>query len=456
MNNTKTGMNNTKASNNVKQSSNTRTSASSGTSASSASAPRTYTSANMFGIIVLIIVIIAILYAIYWVYGYYTTINTSNPVEIEVMPDVKNASNSTTISSSTIPNSSYSNEYAISFWLNIQDYNYQYGTEKVIMRRGTAGSGNPEIVLDTKTNDLIVRVQLQGTNLLTKTTIPNVVPTTAPTTAPTVRTPTVPITTQIASFTDIPNDTVLPNVDVDAYHKLNPEEININANIVSPVNPDENITFTKLGNNEVDYPTVNTIIDSDDNGYGDIDGSRDGEYGYGRGFFDLISGNNINSGLSKTQKNSEGFDNTLTTGTSTKTICSLNANASFDTKYSDNPLIGTCVAKMIPLQKWVNVIVSVYNQIVDIYVDGQLASSCVLKGFPAISTSEVSITPDGGFSGKIARVVFMNTAMTVTDAKRIYYNGPIVSTSIFSLIPTWVYWSIILIVFVAIIYSFIQ
>ena len=34
---------------------------------------------------------------------------------------------------------------------------------------------------------------------------------------------------------------------------------------------------------------------------------------------------------------------------------------------STDPSIGTCVVKMLPIQKWVNVIVSVYNQVVDIY-----------------------------------------------------------------------------------------
>jgi hypothetical protein len=430
-----------------------------------------YSGSKVIGIILLIVCIVALVGSMYWLYGYYSTANKATPLEVEVMPDVKNASNSTTIGSSTIPNSSYSNEYSISFWLNIQDYNYEYGKEKVIMRRGTAGSGNPEIVLDTKTNDLIVRVQLQGT----------VIPTTMPTLAPTltsnvVLTPTTTrsgatATTVRASFTDIPNNVVEPNSDV--YNKLNPEEINIAASIISPVYPDEKLVFTKLGSNEIDYPTIHTIFDGNGNGNGNGDGNGNDGNGYGEtGFFNMISGNNIGTSCSQSNNSSsnnssnnnsnnssnksEGFDNTLTTATSLTAICSLNAIAAFDSKRNTNPLIGTCVAKMIPLQKWVSVIVSVYNQIVDIYVDGQLSSSCVLKGFPAISTSEVNITPDGGFSGKIARVSFMNTAMTVSNAKRIYYNGPIVTTSIFSMVPTWVYWCIALIIIFTIVYSFVM
>ena len=111
----------------------------------------------------------------------------------------------------------------------------------------------------------------------------------------------------------------------------------------------------------------------------------------------------------------------------------------------EDPTVGTCIAKMIPQQKWVNIIVSVYNQVIDIYVDGQLSTSSVLKKFPAISTSSVDITPDGGFSGVISRVKFTNSAMTIQQAKSIYYDGPIVVESLFSMIPNWVYWTILVI-----------
>ena len=108
---------------------------------------------------------------------------------------------------------------------------------------------------------------------------------------------------------------------------------------------------------------------------------------------------------------------------------------------------------MIPLQKWVSIIVSVYNQVVDIYIDGNLASSCVLKYFPAISTSDVELTPNGGFSGQIGNVKFSNTAMTMDYARKIYYDGPVKSKNIFSVIPNWVYYFIAFAIIAAIIYS---
>ena len=67
-----------------------------------------------------------------------------------------------------------------------------------------------------------------------------------------------------------------------------------------------------------------------------------------------------------------------------------------------------CVVNNIPLQKWVNLVVSQYNQTMDIYLDGQLVSSCVLKGFPEVREEGVSICPDGGFEGSISRLAFYN------------------------------------------------
>ena len=91
----------------------------------------------------------------------------------------------------------------------------------------------------------------------------------------------------------------------------------------------------------------------------------------------------------------------------------------------------------------------------NIYIDGQLASSCVLKRFPKINTKDVELTPDGGFSGMISRVKFTNAAMTIQQAKNIYYEGPIFSESLFSIVPNWVYWGLLILIIVSIGYLFI-
>ena len=543
-----------------------------------------YTGSNVFGIVILIVVIIAIGSAAYWLYNYYTTKSFQTSIDVELMPDIKDATGTTNLASGTIPSSSFSNEYSISCWINVQDYNYNYGKEKVILRRGKAGSGNPEIILDAKNNNLIVRVKLQNTGN----------------------------TSSVSHFQDIPIQLKLQNVGLGFITPESVDNIGINTDMNNKISSNDtdslNIpeSFKKIGSNNIDYPTIHYTID---NNRINTDSTQ-------CGYFDLISGNTLNTNPNVITSNGnhlvEGFtniddavnatvavvvdmcniqktiqgqqladDNVTYMNNSYQTIInSLEANRSvaksgndvtklFSTISSDisdisiikanteleqqfttlindmeilatfsnvqvdyntiikavnakmatincpltfdgtsevdgttsfyeniinllkksmmtyinnmssgiqkiypelaskqsatclidnnantDPTVGTCMVKMIPLQKWVNIIVSVYNQIIDIYIDGLLSSSCVLKGFPAISTDDANITPDGGFSGKIARVVFSNTAMTVKHAKDIYYSGPVASTSLFAMIPNWVYWSILIIIIIAIGYSF--
>ena len=568
--------------NKPKPNSNTKTNANTKT-ANTSTPPAGYSGSSIFGMIILFIVVLVLGYGTYWLYNYYNTKSFVNFQEVEVVTDVKNANNLITVPSGTIPNSSYSNEYSISFWVNIQDFNYKYGSEKVILRRGNKGSANPEIVLAEKSNDLIFRIKLQGS-------------------APTV-----------SNFQDIPilfqqdTDDIY---DTDLNMQVQPEhQTQENFNIVSTPAPvmfhnenDNNYkalldTNLKISDNQIDYPTIKYISSNNEN--------------YNEQYFSMISGNNISNMKKIDQK--ENFDDTadatnvvvnifadacniinllqstaptmpsndiyIITNTillmiigfvsqmntivkagaanfdtitaafkqnlnkiytntefstnvnklaadilslnsyvtikidyaklvsvihsslsskpnncmvvsgintvfppsntlidnviilfqqvsentnsamieknnpSQKTDTQIPATCIIDTQSKDDPTIGKCMVKMIPLQKWVNIVVSVYNQIVDIYIDGQLSSSCVLKGFPEISTSDVSITPDGGFTGMISRFKFMNSAMTIQHAKNIYYDGPIYTQSLFSLIPNWVYWGLLVIVIVSIVYS---
>ena len=538
------------------------------------SQPSGFSGSNVFGIILLMVVIIVILGAAYWAYNYYTTKSFQTSVDAEVMPDIKDATSTTSLSSGTIPSSSYSNEYSISCWINVQDFNYKYGQEKVILRRGAKGSGNPEIVLDTKQNNLIVRVKLQGAGNSDMSK------------------------NSISKFQDIPIQLKSQNVGMGF---ITPESVSMSDNTTETTIPD---SFNKIGSNDIDYPTIHYTFDNNKTTNSGI---------FQCGYFDLISGNEINANPNivsdNGNKNIEGFADvddavnatvavvvdvcniaktiqdqqfaddsvkgmniafqsimdvleatrskvksgedvnaaisslsstmptqqssnaltkqldtlmndiiTLSTMSNVKVdyntaITAINAKMStikcpltfdgtsevdgtisfyenminlikkslytyinnmgseikkiypelagintasclIDNSINKDPTVGTCIVKMIPIQKWVNIIISVYNQVIDIYIDGQLSSSCVLKGFPAISTDEVNITPDGGFNGKISRVLFSNTAMTVKRSKDIYYSGPVASDGLFSMIPNWVYWALLIIIIVAIGYSF--
>lgn len=526
-----------------------------------------YTGSKVFGIILLFVVILVLGYSSYWLYNYYSTNQFIKPQEVEVMPDVKNASSKFNVGAGSIPSSNYSNEYSMSCWINIADYTYNYGKEKVIMRRGEAGSGNPEIVLGAKTNDLIVRLKLQGDDAI------------------------------VSEFQDIhiPIEETMNTIKTHSRENFNsvstPELINFNSN-------NDNygeLLKNKLGNNEVDFPTIqyisndeqvnnkyfsmisgNTLGNTVDNTNNLIERFTADEteaintmiemlviicdittylkstevtdtiVNFIKTIFNnlielienmrlqLQNGNDnfesiktnfeskmaeikptediylnnklnmlsevslklkqyegmkieynviksaVNSKMSEimcpltidglTEKDGilsfyenfikllketlEQFINNLSKSINNHTDEVTNASCIVDSSLYNDPTIGHCIVKMIPLQKWVSIIVSVYNQVVDIYIDGQLASSCVLKRFPKINTNDVEITPDGGFSGMISRVKFTNSAMTIQQAKSIYYDGPIFSESLFSIVPNWVYWGLLILIILAISYSF--
>ena len=595
---------------------------------SGASGSGGYSGSRVLGIVILVVFLLLLAGVCYWLYTVYSNRVFQTTVETEVMPDVKDAATNFSVGNGSIPSSKYSNEYSISMWLNIDNYTYNYGKEKIILRRGEKGDGNLEIVLDAKTNDLIVRLKLQNggaTNPLVVSTATSA-------------------GSSVSKFADIPKQETqtIPRSHVYDNHEPANYYYTHGAFAGNGLKSATN-SLNRIGNNLVDYPTIQyqqssgcnalNMIEQDarmkegfsntsnnnKNGYdlarintyqiSDNSAPIESRNVYHNDYFAAISGNEIQlnrkvaklkegfdavsdltnacvavmmdmcklASAMQSQKNADDdvsamnnafqtlidsiesargnsktvddisaalessynkipdilssssnykplIDNLITnllalmeassqpgaenvslsdiqtavntklssancpltlSGTSDADITanffqsfinlvkkslytyinnmgaglqrampelagSANASCLIQNLTNPDPTLGTCVYRAIPLQKWVHVVVSVYNQVVDIFIDGQLASSCVLKAFPAISTSNVLITPDGGFAGKISRVIFSNTAMTVQHAKQLYYSGPVKSSSLWSMIPNWVWYVIIFLVIIGI------
>jgi hypothetical protein len=86
----------------------------------------------------------------------------------------------------------------------------------------------------------------------------------------------------------------------------------------------------------------------------------------------------------------------------------------------------TCQISNVPLQKWVNLIVSVYGRSVDLYIDGKLVRTCVMPGVANVSAvqgSDVKITPEGGFTGETSQFVYWPNATNPSEAAAIYRKG---------------------------------
>lgn len=63
-------------------------------------------------------------------------------------------------------------------------------------------------------------------------------------------------------------------------------------------------------------------------------------------------------------------------------------------------IVHKCEVQNFPLQKWVNLIISLYGRTLDIYIDGKLFRTCVLPGVAKVATdTAIHVTPSGGFDG---------------------------------------------------------
>lgn len=83
-----------------------------------------------------------------------------------------------------------------------------------------------------------------------------------------------------------------------------------------------------------------------------------------------------------------------------------------------------CNVRNFPLQKWVNLTVSVYGRTLDVYIDGKLVKTCVLTG-PAVAGSGegVVLTGNGGFDGFTSNLKYWADASNPQQAYNIYKDG---------------------------------
>ncbi len=105
-----------------------------------------------------------------------------------------------------------------------------------------------------------------------------------------------------------------------------------------------------------------------------------------------------------------------------KVVC-YGKDASTGVSQNDE-LIHTCDVRNVPLQKWVNVITSLYGRSLDVYIDGKLVRTCVLPGVAKVNPdSPIYITPQGGFSGWTSNIRYWSEAKNPQQAYNIYKAG---------------------------------
>lgn len=394
------------------------------------------------------LVVVALLWVLgNYIYNYYTANQKSKVVKANILTTPHNGQSEFDIGSSELANSGYSNEYALSFWLYVDDYSYRQGLPKFIMRRGNIKTGvNPEVYLDPSVNTLRVNVSMMGNSSLQQGSGPEAKTTTTmastTTTTPSTTTSSAITTTSIAPVTTPPAGGASRFVDIPKLQTTG--EFNADSASAPGLIADPMAILGKLNNNSAHIPDV-----------------------YDNSFFSLVSGNEVGSiqqsGVDLGHNPElnvvlEQFSPTTSNGASpdkececpddtTKSSATAAERAAFEEK------AGKCMVTAFPLQKWVHVVISQYNQVLDIYVDGKLSSSCVLPGFPDIIQDDLVIAPEDGFSGKITKVVYLNSSVSADDVYSMYSDGPEHYDTLLSRVPNWAWGVLALIVLAVIVYS---
>jgi len=89
-----------------------------------------------------------------------------------------------------------------------------------------------------------------------------------------------------------------------------------------------------------------------------------------------------------------------------------------------NGKLQMCNVANIPIQKWVNLLVSIYGRTMDIYIDGKLVRTCLLPGVASVNNSaDIYVTPAGGFDGWTSRLQYFPNSLNPQDAWNIYTRG---------------------------------
>ena len=98
--------------------------------------------------------------------------------------------------------------------------------------------------------------------------------------------------------------------------------------------------------------------------------------------------------------------------------------SSSETSTSSTTVVHNCNISNVPIQKWVNLLISVYGRTLDIYIDGKLVKTCLLPGVANVNqNAPIYLTPQGGFSGWTSNLQYFNHATNPQEAWNIYAKG---------------------------------
>ena len=99
-------------------------------------------------------------------------------------------------------------------------------------------------------------------------------------------------------------------------------------------------------------------------------------------------------------------------------------NDATNSQCNDSTLYAQCRVNNIALQRWVCINLSLYNNIMDVYLDGKLYKSCIFNGFPKPNNEPMFFGFDGGFDGFVSRITWANKNLSPEEIYSRYEQGP--------------------------------
>ncbi len=320
---------------------------------------------SFVGLIILILLIM-------WLYKTY---KSDNPVQVErkkLLDGQHDATEYSSISKDEIPLSVQGNEYSISMWLFLKDYNYRYGSNKVLLYRGDKDNkeSNPYVYFEPETNNMKIRVELQTSKDKTQSTEHF-----------RVSMPLDYFKSNVSGNSVVIGSNLMDSGIDNPYEKectIEPfDPTSTPSSTTSPVTVD-----TRLDRIELQLKKLTGAKD-------DSEDDEDGEY-------DDVMGESSKMPI----------------------------------------MYDECTIKDIPIQKWVHVVITVTNNSIEVYLDGKLYQTCPIKGAPKPSLDNMHVGANGGFNGYIAQLEYSNMALPFTEIKKIYNKGPQLKASMLDKVKT--------------------
>jgi len=78
----------------------------------------------------------------------------------------------------------------------------------------------------------------------------------------------------------------------------------------------------------------------------------------------------------------------------------------------------------IPLNKWVNVIIRVENNKLDVYINGTITKRMILEGVVKQNSGDVYVCVNGGYGGYMSLLTYYDYGLGISEIEKIVSKGP--------------------------------